>query len=60
MAQKIFIARGQHGYIGDVPQVGDIKSAVVGSAILAHKSCAVYAEGNGQVLQADIVHHLIV
>ncbi|KAF5033547.1 hypothetical protein DSECCO2_605510 [anaerobic digester metagenome] len=60
MAQQIFIARGQHGDVGNVPQIGDIKSAMVGRAIFAHKACAVYAEGNGQVLQADIVHNLII
>ena len=58
--QQIFVTRSQHGNVGNVPQKCNIKGSVVGCTVLAYKARTVYAKSDRQILQAHIVHNLIV
>ncbi|KAF5028891.1 hypothetical protein DSECCO2_654340 [anaerobic digester metagenome] len=53
-------ARGHDHEVRDMAQIGEVERAVVGGSVLADQAGAVEAEGHGQVLQADVVHDLVV
>ena len=48
-----------HNQPGHGPEEGDVKEAVVGGAVVAYDAGAVQAEYDRQVLQTDVVDHVI-
>ena len=59
-AERGLVARGHLHHVRQATQVGDVERAVVGGAVLAHQSGPVHREHHVQVLEADVVHDLVV
>ena len=60
MLQFILVFGRHQGHVGQVPQIGDVKGAVVGRAVAADNASPVKGKGDRQVLQADIVKNLVI
>ena len=55
-----FVARGHDHQARDMAQKGQVVHAVVRGPVLSDQAAPVQAEGHVQILQADVVHDLIV
>lgn len=60
VAQIQLVARSDDRKSGHGPQPGEIKGAMMGGAVFSHQSRPVKAEGDGQLLQADVMDDLII
>ena len=55
-----FVGRRHHHHVRQAGEVGDVEGAGVGRAVRADQARAVDREAHGQVLDRNVVHHLVV
>ena len=60
MLQLVLVLGRHDGHVGQVPQIGQVKGAMMGRAVIAHDSGPVQGKGHPQILQTDIVKDLII
>ena len=60
MDEFSLVRRRHHRHVGQAGQIGEIERAGVGWAIGANVASAIDREAHRQVLNRDVVHHLIV
>ena len=56
----VFVGRGDDGDVGQAAQIRQVKRALMGCAVGAHQSGAVYGENHRQILQCGVVNELVV
>ena len=60
MLQLVFVLGRHDDDVRDGPQVREVEEPVVGRAVVAHDAAAVQGEHHGELLEADVVQHLVV
>ena len=60
MLQLVLVLGSHQGHVGQVPQIREIKGAMMGRTVVTHHPGTVQSKSDRQILQADIVENVVI